>query len=84
MTARQHDALWHLDEADRLDQWATKVTGTAKPDPVADIAAMDFEWVAATLGPDGLRLAAQQHRVVAARMARAEIEARTKQRRSKR
>jgi hypothetical protein len=85
VTARQHDALWHLDEADRLDQWALKVTGMPKPDPVANIAAMDFEWVARTLGPDGLRRAAEQHRAVAARMARAEIEARTrKQRRSKR
>lgn len=67
MTTRQH-AIWHLQEADRLDKAAAAWTAT--PEPVASTSDMTADWVEATLGPEQLRRIARQHRITAAALAR--------------
>lgn len=65
---RQIEARIHqwLDEADQLDRLADKYEHEPKPAPVCDVAAMDLDWIAGTLGPARCRVLAQQHRARAA------------------
>ena len=68
MTTLQQQIHWWLDEADRLDKQATELDQHQQP--VANVDAMDDEWIAGTLGPIHLRRLARAHRERAALLAR--------------